>query len=105
MGTVFRKTYTNPIPPNSEIVSRKATGTVERIVRWKDTKGKTRAARLNDDETRILVQATTYTAKYRDGSGRVREVATKCRDKTAAQQVLLTLEKRADGVRSGIRTA
>src|SRR4051812_37870788 len=105
MGTVFRKTFTKPLPSNSEVVSRSVKGGVERIARWKDAKGKTRTARLNDSGTRILAQASTFTAKYRDGSGQVREVPTKCRDKVAAQHFLRSLEKRADGVRGGIRTA
>src|SRR4051812_48595546 len=106
MGTVFRKTFTKPIPPNSEVISRMVKGgDVERIARWKDAKGKTRIARLNDNGTRIMAQSTTFTAKYRDGSGQVREVPTKCRDKVAAQHFLRSLEKRADGVRGGIRTA
>ncbi|MCL4195044.1 MAG: site-specific integrase, partial [Thermoguttaceae bacterium] len=50
------------------------------------------------------MQAGTYTAKYRDGSGIVRKVATGCRDRTAAESVLAELERRADKVRSGLRT-
>jgi len=49
--------------------------------------------------------ARTFTAKYRDGSGIVREKATGCRDKEAARAVLGELEKRAEKVRSGINTA
>ncbi len=41
---------------------------------------------------RIIVTAGTYTAKYRDGSGIVREVATGCRDESAARSVLTELE-------------
>ena len=54
---------------------------------------------------RIAATAGTYTAKYRDGSGIVREVATGCRDESAARSVLNELEKRSDKVRSGIRSA
>lgn len=46
--------------------------------------------------------ARTFTAKYRDGSGRVREVATGCRDESAARSVLTEMEKRAEKVKGGI---
>ena len=35
-----------------------------------------------------MITARTYTAKYRDGSGIVQEVATGCRDESAARSVL-----------------
>ena len=87
MGTVYRKTYTKPLPADVELLTRKG----ERLARWKDTKGKTRTAPLTtgrDGSDRILVKAGTYTAKYRDGSGVVREKATGCRDKEAALRFL-----------------
>jgi len=104
MGTVFRKTYTKPLPADAETLTRKG----QRLVRWKDNKGKVRTAPLTvgkDGSDRIVVKAGTYTAKFRDGSGIVQEKATGCRDETAARQVLLEMEKRADKVRSGYRTA
>ena len=103
MGTVYNKTFTKPLPADAEILVRKG----ERCARWKDSNGKTRTAPLTtgrDSSDRIVVKAGTYTAKYRDGSGVVREKATGCRDETAARQVLLELEKRADKVRAGYRT-
>ena len=47
----------------------------------------------------------TYTAKYRDGSGIVREVATGCRDESAARSVLANLERRAEKVKGEVLTA
>ena len=104
MGTVYRKTFTKPLPAEAETFSRKG----QRFARWKDHKGKTRTTPLTtgtDGSDRIVVRAGTYTAKYRAGSGVVVEKATGCRDETAARQVLMDLEKRADKVRSGYRTA
>ena len=40
VGTVYRKTYTKPLPATAEILTRKG----ERLARWKDSKGKTRPA-------------------------------------------------------------
>ncbi len=50
----------------------------ELLAEWKDAKGKTRAAPLTIAGDRIAVQAGTYMAKYRDGSGIVQDVATGC---------------------------
>lgn len=58
-----------------------------------------------DGSQRIVVSPKTYTAKYRDGDGVLREVATRCRDQQAARAVLQQLQIRADNVRSGLRTA
>lgn len=52
-----------------------------------------------------MITAKTYTAKYRDGSGLVQEVATGCRDESAACSLLNGLERRAEQVRGGILTA
>ena len=53
---------------------------------------------------RLVITAKTYTAKYRDGNHHVQEVATGCRTEDAARAVLSDLVKRADKVRSGIRS-
>lgn len=103
MGSVFKKTYTKPMPSSAEILVRKG----ERLARWK-SKGKARTAPLTtglDGTERLLVTAATYTAKYRDGSGVVKEVATGCRDEAAARSVLTELERRAERVKSKLITA
>ncbi len=92
------------MPADAEIFTRKG----DRFARWTDAKKKSKTAPVTigkKGQDRIVVTARTYTAKYRDGSGVVREVPTGCRDETAARAVLTELEKRADKVRSGLRTA
>ncbi len=104
MGTVYKKSATRALPPDAELFVRKG----ERLARWKDAKGQTRTAPVTtgrNGNDRVVIVARTYMAKYRDGSGVVREVTTGCRGETAARQVLAELERRADKVRSGIRTA
>lgn len=104
MGTVFKKTFTKPLPAGATIIVRKG----RRLAEWRDAKGKRRTAPVTTGkrgDDRIVVTAGTYTAKYRDGSGIVREVATGCRDESAARSVLTELEKRAERVRGGILTA
>ena len=104
MGTVYRKTATKPLPASAEIFIRVG----QRFARWKDAKGKSRTAALTigtDGTDRIVVEARTFTAKYRDGSNVVRETATGCRDETAARSVLADLERRAELVKAGVMTS
>ncbi len=103
MGNVFKKTVTRPLPPNAEIIIRQGV----RLARWRDTKGKTKTAPVTtgkDGAERIRDGSSTYVARYRDGDGLVVEVSTRCRDKTAAQNVLADLERKAERVRAGLLT-
>jgi len=107
MGTVYRKTYTKPLPAGAELFTRKG----EMLARWKDGKEKTRIASVtkpekgkNQGQYRIVIRAKTFTAKYRNGAGLVLEIATGCRDETAARAVLAELVKRSEHVKSGILT-
>ena len=101
MGSVYKKTYTKPLPSNSELFTKLG----EQFARWKSAKGKTQTAKLTtgqDGSQRIVVESGTYVAKYRDGSGIVCEVSTGCRDEAAARSVLNQLERRAELVKSGV---
>ncbi len=101
MGSVFRKTATKPLPAGARIIVRKG----QRLAEWIDAKKKRRTAPVTkgrDGSTRIVVVARTFTAKFRDGAGIVRETATGCRDESAARSILTELEKRAEKVRGGI---
>ena len=101
MGTVYKETFTKPLPAAAKIIVRKG----QRLAEWIDAKGKRRTAPLTAAGDRITVEAGTYTAKYRDGSGTVCKVATGCRDKTAAESVLAKLERRAELVKGEVLTA
>jgi hypothetical protein len=100
MGCVYKETFTKQLPTGAKIIVRKG----KRLAEWKDAKGKTRTAPLNAAGDRITVEAGTYTAKYRDGSGIVRKVATGCRDESAARSVLGKLERRAELVKGEVIT-
>jgi integrase len=103
VGTVFKKTFTKPLPAGAETFVRKG----ERFARWKDRKGKTRTAPLTvgvDKSERVIIESPYYVAKWRDGAGVVRTEATGCKDETTARQVLADLERRAELVRSGVVT-
>src|ERR1041384_6637603 len=95
MGTVYKKSVTRNMPADAETFTRTVKGEdgakrSEPWARWKDAKGKARTARITDTG-RVSIEANTYTAKYRDGQGIVREVSTGCRDRDAALSVLSDL--------------
>jgi integrase len=104
MGTVYKKTYTKPLPEGTKPFTRNG----KRFARWKTAKGKTQTVPVTtskDGSDRIVLKAGTYTAKYRDGSGVVREKATGCRDKESASRVLADLERRAELVKAKVITS
>ncbi len=104
MGTVYKKTVTKPMPAGANIVVRKG----QRLAEWVDAKQKRRTAPVivnKDGSDRIAITVRTYTAKYRDGSGIIREVPTGCRDEQAARSILNELETRAVRVKVRIITA
>src|SRR5262245_16480323 len=99
MGTVFKKTFTKPIPAGAEPFVRNG----ERMARWKKRNGKTQTAPLTrgrDGTERVVIESPLYVAKYRDGTGIVRTVATGCRDETAARHRLAEFQRRAELVRA-----
>ncbi len=104
MATVFRKTYTKPLPEEAEVFTSKG----QSFARWKYARRKRRTAKVTtgkDGSPRLLIEASTFTAKYRDGSGVIREAPTGCRSEQAARQVLADLVRRAEQVKGGILTA
>lgn len=106
MGSIFKPTFTKPLPEGAEVFTRKG----ERFARWIDSKGRKRLAKVVVPSkgkyaglTRILVQSTRYVARYRDARG-VHVVPTECRDETAARGFLRNLERRAELVRGNLLT-
>jgi len=85
----------------AKIIVRKG----QRLAEWIDAKGKRRTAPLTAAGDRIAVVAGTYTAKFRAGSGIVKEVATGCRDESAARSILGKLERRAELVKGEVISA
>jgi hypothetical protein len=104
VGTVFRKAVTRALPSSAEVFTRDG----ERFARWKHRSGRTRTAPVTpsaDGSPRILVRASTYTAKYRDATGRIVERPTGCRDEGAARALLVELEKRSELVKANVLTS
>jgi integrase len=101
MGSVFKAKVTRPMPAGATIVTRGGKQWAE----WRDASGKLKRARTAGPKASrpgILVEAATFTAKFRDGSGVIRKVATGCRTREAAKQVLADLEARSEKVRAGM---
>jgi len=104
MATVFRKTYTQHLPKDAEIVHRGG----KEMVCWRDRRGRKQYAEVTvgrNGQKKMLRRSPTYTAKYRNASGHVVEVSTGCKDETAARMVLAKLEQRAEHVKAGLLTA
>ena len=104
MGTVYKPTFTKPLPSNGELFTSKG----ETFARVKPPKGRAVTYPVTtgkDGSQRIVVESGTYVAKYRDGAGLVHTVSTGCRDEGAARSMLNELERRGELVRSGVLTA
>ena len=74
MATVYRKTVTRSIPSNAERIERKGV----LFVRF-TAKGERKTARVvigKEGQERMTMKAETFTAKYRDYMGIVREIPT-----------------------------
>ncbi|TWU08898.1 site-specific tyrosine recombinase XerC [Symmachiella macrocystis] len=102
MATLFKKQFTKPIPTAAKIFTRTVKGEAKRFAQWTDRKGKQRTAELTAVGERLKYEAGTWTAKFRDGEGKVCEVATGCRDKQAAQSVLDELLRRSELVKARV---
>ena len=104
MGSVYRETYTKPVPAGAELFTSKG----QPFARIKPAKGRTQSHPVTvgrNGAPRIVKTAGTYTAKYRDAAGIVQKVATGCRDEGAARSILNELERRAELVRAGVLSA
>src|SRR5262245_52999571 len=99
MGSVFKKTFTKPVPADAEMFEKKG----RRFARWR-VNGKLSQALLTkgtNGTDRLLIEGRTFYAKYRNASGEVLTRATGCRDKQAAEQLLKKWEREAEQVKSG----
>ena len=104
MGTVYRETYTKPLPENAELFTRNG----DRFARWTGKRGRKRTGRVTTTDAgvdRVRLESSTYTAKYRDGAGIVRKISTGCRSLDAARSVLVELERCAELVHANVVTA
>jgi integrase len=92
-----RPPYTKPVPPDAEIFTRKG----NRFARFEDRKGRTVEAPLSEDGQRVRLKSRVGHGYYRDANGDECDVALST-DKTAAQQMLNELLRKAELARAGI---
>ena len=103
MATVYRKSYTMPLPPQAQLVDE--FGQV--LAKWTDKNGKKHTDRTTISQrgqVKILRYAPTYLAQYRDPNGQMVIESTGCRDKQAALHVLAERVKRVEHIKAGILT-
>jgi len=103
MATVYRKKIIRPMPEGAEIVTQRG----KRLACWRDGRDRQRTAEIavgKDGVVRIATRTATYYARYRDANGQARDVATGCRDETAARAVLADLVRRSELVKAGVIT-
>ena len=104
MATVYRKTYTQPLPKNVQIVERSG----RKMALWLDGRGKKHFDQITTGkkgQTKIVRYCPTYLAQYRSACGEVVIESTGCRDEQAARHVLAELVKRQEHIRAGILTS
>lgn len=101
MATIYRKTYSVPMPPGAEIIERRG----RRVARWVDGNGNVKTAPVSRNRKKVLHEAGCWYARYRDADGRPRRVSTGCEDEQAARRVLSDLLAGVEKVRAGIITS
>ncbi len=104
MATVYRKTYTMPLPRQAQLVEQYG----RTLAKWVDCKGKRHLDQTTvgkKGQVKIIRYAPTYWAQYRDADGQMVIESTGCRDKQAAQHVLAQRVKRVEQIKAGILTA
>jgi len=98
MATLFKKTYTAPIPEEAEIFTRKG---IE-FARYKGRDGKNRTERLTSDGSRLLLETQTWYAYITLADGGYDKINTKCKDKATAEQFAISLQTEQDKIRAGV---
>ena len=94
MASIYKPTYTKPIPPGAEIVTRKGT----RYARVRDRRGKLRSEPLTKDGTKLLVEQKKWRIEYADANG-IRQRVAGYTDRKATESKALNLL--ADSRRGG----
>jgi integrase len=97
MPSLRKIPFTKPIPSGAQVFTRKG----KHLARWIDGKNRPREAELTEDGTRIRQLSRKWYGCYTDADGKERCVPL-ATDKTAAQQMLAELVRRAELGKIGI---
>ncbi len=105
MASIRKPFITRPVPRNATLFERDG----EQFAKWKPRNGgRSQTAKVvhrRDGSLGIRTRATTYTARYRDGNGILKQVSTGCRDKEAAKTKLAELVRLAELVKADVITS
>ena len=113
MASLYRKTYTKPLPEGAETFTRKVRPhkgrpregeghVVKGFAEWIDGHGRPRTAELSPDGQGIIIESPIWYARYRDADGVGQRKSTGCRDEQSAEQFLARLLSQAEKIRSGV---
>jgi integrase len=97
MPSLRKIPFTKPIPTGAEIFTRKG----KRLARWIDGKNRPREAEVTEDGTRLRQLSRKWYGCFTDADG-VERCVPLATDKTAAQQMLAELVRRAELGKAGI---
>lgn len=119
MASLYKATFTKPLPTGAEIVTING----QRFARWHTAKQfrrladaesngeklklKPRTAPVTvgkDGQERVTITAATFTARYCDADGFWQRVKTGCRDEVAARAVLAELVRRVELANANVIT-
>lgn len=67
MGSIYKPTYSRPLPDTADTFTRKG----KRFARWMDRRGKKHVAELTEAGNRVRMESQTYVAKFRDGNATI----------------------------------
>lgn len=96
MATVYRKTYTRPIPTGASTITHRG----RRCARWTDPRGRTKTVPLTEDGSKLLLERARWYIDYTDAQGR-RRTAAGFTDRALSEQEAARLERDQERVRSG----
>lgn len=97
MASIFKPSYTKPIPPDAEIIHRDG----QRFARFEDRTGTRRRVPLTKDGRKLRYQQRKWWIQYTDANGRVCRVAGFA-DKIATEQRAAQLERAVARCKAGI---
>ncbi len=98
MASIFKPTYTKPIPDSAKIVRRGG----QRFAKFRSARGQIVTAPLTRKGDRIRLDSETYRIEYRDADGKTKRKKGYT-DLKATEQLAAELERDAEHVRSGYK--
>jgi integrase len=98
MASIFKKTYTRPVPEGARIVNNRKG---ESVARWTNARGRQRSAPVTADGKSVVLEYARWSIAYFDHTG-ARVTVKGYRDRAATESRALELERAAERRRSGV---